>query len=136
MCRSRNRVLYQQNAALGTAYSNIGQIDDGGTQTYDALNLSARRQLSRGFTAGVNYTWAHCIGDQYNQNPPSVGVSLPGNRRQWRSNCYGPERQVFNLNLVATTPKFSSRPLRIVGSNLISLVIFPKFGEFSASGTP
>jgi len=46
MCRSRNRVLYQQNAALGTAYSNIGQIDDGGTQTYDALNLSARGNLA------------------------------------------------------------------------------------------
>jgi len=116
---NQRRQLYLQNAALGAAYSGIGQIDDGGTQTYDALNLSARRQLSRGFTAGVNYTWSHCIGDPYNQNPPAgAGVALPGNRRQWRSNCNGPDvRQVFNLNLVATTPKFSSRALRIVGSD-------------------
>lgn len=116
---NQRRQLYVQNQAAGQAYSGIGQIDDGGTQTYDALNISARRQLSRGFTAGANYTWSHCIGDPYNQNPPAgAGVALPANRRQWRSNCYGPDvRQLFTLNVVATTPKFSSRALRIVGSD-------------------
>jgi hypothetical protein len=116
---NQRRVLYLENAAQGQGYSGIGQIDDGGTQTYDGLNLSARRQLRQGFTAGVNYTWAHCIGDPYNQNPPAgAGVAIPGNRRQWRSNCAGPDvRQLLNLNVVATTPKFSSRALRIVAGD-------------------
>jgi hypothetical protein len=116
---NQRRALYLQNAALGQAYSGIGQIDDGGTQSYDGLNLSARRALSHGFTAGANYTWSHCIGDPYNQNPPAgAGVAPPNNRRQWRSNCNGPDvRQLFTLNLVATTPKFSNRALRILGSD-------------------
>jgi hypothetical protein len=116
---NQRRLLYLQNAALGQAYSGIGQIDDGGTQTYDALNLSVRRALSHGFTAGANYTWSHCIGDPYNQNPPAgAGVAPPDNRRQWRSNCNGPDvRQLFTLNVVTTTPKFSNRPLRILASD-------------------
>jgi hypothetical protein len=67
----------------------------------------------------VNYTWSHCIGDPYNQNPPAgAGVAIPANRRQWRSNCVGPDvRQLLNLNVVATTPKFSSRALRIVAGD-------------------
>jgi hypothetical protein len=116
---NQRRTLYLQNPVQGQSYSGIGQIDDGGTQTYDALNLSARRALSGGFTAGANYTWSHCIGDPYNQNPPAgAGVALPFNRRQWRSNCFGPDiRQLLNLNVVATTPKFSSRALRMAASN-------------------
>jgi hypothetical protein len=116
---NQRRALYLQNPVEGRGYSGIGQIDDGGTQSYNGLNLSARRRLSRGFTAGANYTWAHCIGDPYNQNPPAgAGITIPGNRRQWRSNCVGVDvRQLFNLNVVATTPKFSSRALRIVGSD-------------------
>jgi len=34
------RRLYLQNPTAGQAYSNIGQIDDGGTQSYEGLNLS------------------------------------------------------------------------------------------------
>jgi hypothetical protein len=114
---NQRRALYLQDPAQGQFYSGIGQIDDGGTQSYNALNLAARRQLSRGFTAGANYTWAHCIGDPYNQNPPAGAGVTPANRRQWRSNCNGPDvRQLLNLNVVATAPKFSSRPLRILGS--------------------
>ena len=113
------RQLYLQDAAKGAAYSGIGQLDDGGTQSYNALNLSVRRALSHGFTAGANYTWSHCIGDPYNQNPPAgAGVAPPGNRRQWRSNCNGPDvRQLFTLNMVVTTPKFSNRAARMLGSD-------------------
>jgi hypothetical protein len=135
---NNRRVLYLQNQAAGTAYSGIGQIDDGGTQTYEALNLSARERLSRGFTVATNYTWAHCIGDQYNQNPPAgAGVAPFGNRRQWRSNCPGPDvRQLFTLSLVTTTPKFSNKALRILGSDweiapLLSIRSAQEFTVFS-----
>jgi hypothetical protein len=113
------RLLYLENPDQGKYYSGIGQIDDGGTQSYNGLNLSARERLSRGFTVAANYTWSHCIGDPYNQNPPAgAGVAPAGNRRQWRSNCNGPDvRQLFTLSAVATTPKFSSKALRLVGSD-------------------
>jgi hypothetical protein len=80
--------------------------------------LSAQKRLSHGVTAQVNYTWSHCISDVYNQNPGNGGVAPYNNRRQWRSNCVGNDlRQQFSLNLVATTPKFSNRALRILGSD-------------------
>jgi hypothetical protein len=45
-------------------------------------------------------------------------VAIPGARRQWRSNCIGTDlRQLFSLNLVATTPKFENRALRILASD-------------------
>src|SRR5205823_7374471 len=114
------RTLYLQNPAQGQGYSGIGQIDDGGTQGYNGLNLSARERLSRGFTVSANYTWSHCVGDQYNQNPPAgAGVAIAGDRRRWRSSCGGvgtsvDVRQMFTLSLVSTTPTFTNRALRIV----------------------
>ena len=93
-------------------------VDDGGTAEYEGLYLSAQKRLSHGLTAQANYTWSHCISDPYDFNSSSTGVAPPGNRRQWRSNCIGVDlRQLFVLNLVATTPRFSNRALRIVGSN-------------------
>jgi len=111
------RVLSLQNAAQGQFYSSIGFIDDGGTASYEGLFLSAQKRMSRGLSAQVNYTWSHCISDVYQDNPGSGGVAPPNNRRQFRSNCLGIDwRQLFGLNLVATTPQFSNPALRILGS--------------------
>jgi hypothetical protein len=112
------RVLSLQNPVQGQYYSSIGNIDDGGTASYEGLFLSAQKRMSRGLSAQVNYTLSHCISDVYQDNPGSAGVSPPNNRRQFRSNCLGIDRrQVFGLNLVATTPQFYNPALRILGSN-------------------
>ena len=122
-CSSANanfrRPLYIQNPLLGQYYAGIGQVDDGGTATYQGLNLSARKQVSKGINALANYTWSHCISDQWAQNPTAGnGNSIPGNRRAWRSNCLGLDvRQVFQFSMVATTPKFSNRALRLLASD-------------------
>ena len=93
-------------------------MDDGGTAEYEGLYISAQKRLSHGLTAQANYTWSHCISDLYDFNSGSTGFAPPGDRRQWRSNCIGVDlRQLFVLNLVATTPRFSNRALRILGSN-------------------
>ena len=116
--QQNRRLLSLQNPAIGQYYSSLGYMDDGGTAEYEGLYLSAKKQLSHGLTVQTNYTWSHCIDDPYNENPSTGGVAPPGNRRQFRSNCIGNDvRQNFVLNLVATTPRFSNRPLRIVGSN-------------------
>jgi len=113
------RVLYQQNPLLGQYYAGIGQVDDGGTANYEGLNLSARKQMSKGVNALVNYTWSHCISDQWAQNPTAgTGNYIPGERRAWRGNCLGLDiRQVFQFSMVATTPKFSRRALRLLASD-------------------
>src|SRR5579871_185274 len=105
------------NPAQGQFYSGIGNIDDGGTASYEGLNLSAQKRLSHGVTAGANYTWSHCISDVYNQNPGNGGVAPYNARRQWRSNCVGNDlRQQLSVNLVATSPRFSNTWMRILAS--------------------
>jgi len=113
------RPLYMQNPLLGQYYGGIGLVDDGGTATYDGLNLSAQKRLSHGINVLANYTWSHCISDQWFQNPTAGnGNSIPGDRRKWRGNCQGlDQRQLFQVSLVGTTPKFNNRIARLLGSD-------------------
>ena len=113
------RILNFVNPSQGQYYASIGQIDDGGTGSYEGLNLSAQKRLSHGLSSSINYTWSHCISDVYSDNPTATGVSRPDNRRAWRSNCKGIDvRHLFGLSLVANTPKFSSNSvLRVLASN-------------------
>ncbi len=112
------RVLYLMNPDQGQYYAGNGIADDGGTASYEGVNLSVRKRLSHGMNILANYTWSHCISDPWNQNPTNAGVEIPGNRRAWRSNCVGIDvRHLFQLSMVATTPKFSSRALRLVASD-------------------
>ncbi|PWU06790.1 MAG: hypothetical protein C5B51_11595 [Terriglobia bacterium] len=116
--QNQRRVLYMENPAQGQYYGGSGIVDDGGTASYEGLNFSVRKRLSHGTNLLANYTWSHCISDPWNQNPTAAGVEIPGNRRAWRSNCVGTDlRQLFQLSVVATTPKFSGRALRILASD-------------------
>ena len=97
----------------------IGTVDDGGTAEYEGLYLSAQKRLSHGVTAQANYTWSHCISDVYNGNPGATGVAPPTIAGNGGATVSGIDlRQQFVLNLVATTPRFSNRTLRIVGEQL------------------
>jgi len=133
------RLLNLINPDQGRYYSNIGQIDDGGTASYEALNLSLQKRISGGISGNANYTWSHCISDVYADNPADAGVSIPGNRRQYRGNCSGNDRrQLFTMGMVATTPKISSPALRILGSNwqaapILSISSAQLFSVFSGS---
>ncbi len=112
------RLLNLINPDQGKYYAGIGQIDDGGTASYEALNLSLQKRVSGGFSATANYTWSHCISDVYADNPTAAGVSVPGNRGQFRGNCLGVDRrQIFGMSAVATTPKFATPAMRILASN-------------------
>jgi hypothetical protein len=116
--QNQRRVLFLQDPNQGKFYAGVGYLDDGGTASYEGLYLSAQKRLGHGVTVLANYTWSHCISDPWNQNPTGAGVAIPNARRQWRSNCIGTDlRQLFSLNMVATTPKFSNRALRILASD-------------------
>jgi hypothetical protein len=113
------RPLYIQDPVKGQYYAGIGLVDDGGTATYDGLNLNVQKRLSSGLSVLANYTWSHCIQDQWFQNPTAGnGNSIPGNRRAWRGNCQGIDvRHLFQISVVYTTPKFSSRTARLLASD-------------------
>ena len=116
--QNQRRPLYMQNPAQGQYFAGVGFVDDGGTGSYQGLNLSLNKRLSHGVNMLANYTWSHCISDPWSQNPTNGGVYIPGNRRAWRSNCQGIDlRQLFQLSMVATTPKFSGKAMRLLASN-------------------
>jgi hypothetical protein len=112
------RPLYMQNPTLGQYYAGNGVVDDGGTASYQGLNFSAQKRMGRGLNLLANYTWSHCISDQWFQNPGANGNSIPGNRRAWRSNCQGIDlRQLFQISMVVTTPKLNGRALHLLASD-------------------
>ena len=113
------RPLYMQDPLKGQYYAGVSSVDDGGTATYHGLNLSAQKRLSHGINVLANYTWSHCISDQWFQNPTAGnGNSIPGNRRAWRGNCQGlDQRQLFQVSMVGTIPKFNNRIARILASD-------------------
>jgi len=133
------RILNFINPNEARYYSEIGLLDDGGTASYEALNLSVQKRFGKGVSGQANYTWSHCISDVYADNPSSAGVSVAGNRRQFRGNCLGIDRrQLFGMSMVATTPQFSNRTLRILGGNwqfapILSITSAQLFSVFSGT---
>ena len=112
--------LYLQNPIQGQYFAGVPNVDDGGTATYEALFLSAQKRLSSGLSILANYTWSHCISDVFDTQTGAAGASaaaIPGNRLAYHGNCgTSDQRHLFNLSLVAATPKFSNRALRMVAT--------------------
>jgi hypothetical protein len=132
---NQRRILNLQNPSQGQYYGTVSQLDDGGTGTYHGLYLSAQKRLSRGTTVLANYTYSHCISDYWNAFVGGSGVSTgynPGGRRAERSNCANTDlRQVFNLSVVAQTPRFSNKTLGMLAGNWqISPILKMRSGQF------
>jgi hypothetical protein len=94
-------------------------VDDGGTQSYNGLQLSTQARPRREITFNANYTWSHCIGI------PTSGGGLPNlgtnyvnlnNRDFERGNCSADRRHIFNITAVTEMPRFSNSTLRMVAS--------------------
>ena len=116
--------------------SNMDQLDDGGTASYNGLTLALEKRLSRGVSANANYTWSHCIGDLTDGN--SVGSAqggsvIPTNRSQDRGNprfegengdFSSDRRHIFNFTVVAETPRFANRTLRTLATGWQAAGIF------------
>jgi len=96
-------------------------IDDGGTQSYHGLLVSAQQRAGN-VTVNGNYTWAHCIGNASNGGgAPNSGTGgdtyYPlDNRAADRANCGSDRRHVFNLTTVLESPEFANPTLRKIGS--------------------
>jgi hypothetical protein len=78
------------------------------------MNLSAQKRLVMA-SALTNYTGriASAISGS-----PLRNEAIPGNRRAWRGNCQGlDQRQLFQISMVGTTPKFNNRMARLLASD-------------------
>jgi hypothetical protein len=97
-------MLVLMDPVKGAAYSSIGSVDDGGTQSYNALLLSEQHRLKNGLSFRVNYTWAHCIADPGTLELTGPTYNNPANRRQDRGNCASNEPDVLNATMVGSSP--------------------------------
>ena len=129
----QRRLLSLLNPSQGQYYGSITQLDDGGTQSYNALLLSLQRRLSRNVTVNGNYTWSHCIADLVNSELAGNSPSYihPDNRRGDRGNCSSDKRQLLNISAVYQTPRFSERWVeRLAGEWKLASIVRAQSGSF------
>ncbi len=116
---NQRRPLYLANPAQGKYYSNVYQLDDGGTGSYNGALFSLEKRYSHHYSFFTNYTWSHCINDgEYYE---AVGVELdyqnPNNRHADRGNCASDRRHVFNVSGVVGSPDFEERGINAIASH-------------------
>ena len=130
------RVLTLLNATQGAFYGTIGQIDDGGTSSYNGMLLSAQRRLANNFSVLANYTLSHCISDPATTEITGPTYVNPNNRRADRANCDSDRRHVVNISFVARTPKFSNKALGLIASGWqLSGIVRRQSGNFASVTT-
>jgi len=104
----------------GQFFAAVDEFDDGGTQSYKGLLLSAQHRASRRMSVIGNYTLSYCTSDYADTNGvgPSAGASYldPNNRRFDRGNCDSFRHHIFNLTAIAETPQFVNRAMRVAAS--------------------
>jgi hypothetical protein len=108
---TQRKILTLLNPDQGKYYNAIGDLEDGGTSSYNAMLLTVQRRRAKGLTILGNYTYSHCIGDGVVSQPGSGGIT-PGFRKYNRSNCSGDRLHVVNLSTVVESPRLANNTMR------------------------
>ncbi|HTZ99538.1 MAG TPA: TonB-dependent receptor [Candidatus Aquilonibacter sp.] len=121
-----NRLFAQYDAVVdgvpqgGNLYGETLLLEEGGTGNYNGLLLSAQHRFANHYTSTTNFTWSHCISDNYTT---TLGFFLaaeevPYDRRADRGNCPNADTHlIFNESLVAETPHFSNNITEIIAGH-------------------
>src|SRR5205823_12623286 len=126
------RILNLANPAAAAPLGYVTQFDDGGTQGYHGLLVSTNWRLRKGISLNANYTWSHCIGLAVNTllNPGGnylhqAGQNVgPVNRNLDVGDCATDRRHIANITMVAQTPTFSNKVMRLIGSGWTASTIY------------
>jgi hypothetical protein len=116
---NQRRVLYLANPDQGKFYANMSYLENQGTANYNGLMLSLQRRGTDGLSVQSNYTWGHCISDDFvNAGAQHGEGDYPGRRWYGRGNCAGggDTRHSFNMSTVYEMPQFSTPAMRILAS--------------------
>lgn len=112
------RALNLSNPAQG--YKMSGGVTEAvsmGNAAYNGLLVSVQHRLANGYSINGNYTWSHCLDDGEIGQDIVPSFQNPANPKADWGNCSFDRRGIFNLSLVAQSPRFaSSWAERIVGN--------------------
>ena len=90
---------------------NIRYLDSFANANYEALQAQVQKRYTRGFTAGLAYTFGKALGEGYGRNDPTGGVNStyqdPNNRRQNRGRYGFDVTHNLVMNYVWDVPIFS-----------------------------
>ncbi|MFY9689491.1 MAG: TonB-dependent receptor [Candidatus Acidiferrales bacterium] len=120
---SENRMLQHYGSLCSPTTSCYGEtllLEEGGTGNYNGLLLSAQHRFANHYTSTTNFTWSHCISDNYTT---TLGFFLaaeevPYDRHADRGNCPSADtRLIFNESLVAETPHFSNHVTEMIAGH-------------------
>jgi hypothetical protein len=105
---AQRRVLYLGNAKTGQYFSTIAKSDDGANAEYEALLLTAQHRFGNNYTLLANFTNSHCISEGY-QGGDLTGPEFQNPYVRDRASCPFDIRRIFNLSMVAQSPRFKDR---------------------------
>lgn len=111
--------------ALTLANPTAGQLLDGGllqdfsngNATYNGLLVSGQHRLSQDFSILANFTWSHCLDQGEIGQDIGNAFQNPSNRRGEWGPCAADHRRIFNLSVVAQSPRHSDRMLQAILGN-------------------
>jgi hypothetical protein len=94
-----------------SCYGETLVLEEGGTGNYNGLLLSARHSFGSHYTSITNFTWSHCISDNYTTTLGFflAAEAVPYDRHADRGNCPSADtHDIFNQTLVAQMPTLSN----------------------------
>jgi hypothetical protein len=121
-------------------FGNITSAESVGHSTYNGLNVTLRKQLSKGLETYATYTWSHAIDDAPEQNNIDAGSNLlsdPTNRRRDRGDSLTDKRHVFNMTTVLMPEvKSDNKVLNYLANhNRLSLAVVASSGDLFNMGS-
>jgi len=101
----------------------------GGSSSYNGLNLSWNRRLSRSLNASASYTWGHSIGTSAGSNEATTAENNYSFAQE-RGDNSSDERHVFSANAIWQIPVGANKRFRFGGNRFINAVL----GDWQISG--
>jgi Carboxypeptidase regulatory-like domain/TonB dependent receptor len=121
---NERRLFNVLNPKYGQYFGETILLNEGGTGNYNGLILGATHRFASHFTSSSNFTWQHCISDNYTT---ALGLSIvedmipsnvPGAVHADRGNCPNSDtRLVFSQTLLVDSPKYSNHVVQTIAGN-------------------
>ncbi|MCU1233415.1 MAG: Cna domain protein, partial [Candidatus Solibacter sp.] len=134
------RPIFSTTARYYAGFGNITAAESSGHSSYNGLNVTVRKQLSKGLETYGTYTWSHAIDDAPEQNNIDSGANLlsdPTNRRRDRGNSLTDKRHVFNMTAVLMPEAHSDNKALnyLANHNRLSVAVVASSGDLFNMGS-